>query len=627
MRRISVFALLAILMIVVIGAAPTLRTTAQEGYADVPQGTTPEGLPVLGDPAAPITLVEFTNFSCPGCASYQATVHEMITTHVFTGQARIIIVPLIFGFGTEPSFIAAQGALCAVEQNGFWEMHDALFAIHRDRGPRAFTPETIRATAGELGLDGDAVAACVESGEKAAVVNAGLAWAQEADVRFTPTLMYSLDGGETLLWFAQSNGARFDSSVPADVVAAVVAQAGAGEVPAVGQLPPTPTPADVFANVTYIPWRSPDNLIELEHPEGWDAVPNRNGGPVAYYIIAPNNQGDTGLSLLVLPYRVLFDTDDVADPSAEALLADLFPEIGPDGIRTVQAGDLTGAAVLLNEQGIIRDLWFLPIGGESVLLIQSIAPVASQEQMEAVFARALETVRIDAAAAIARLDEFFPRVAASLPFPADSEAFVQRSIGEGPCVGVADPTDVAVPEGGSGQTWSAPEVVIDPAHVYCAILTTENGRIVIELYPQIAPTHVNNFVFLAQQGYFDGITWHRVIPDFVAQSGDPSGMGSGGPGYAVALEVDPRALYDREGVLGMARTNAPDSAGSQFFITFGPEPNLDPSDFSPGYTIFGQVVEGMDVVRLITPRDPSTGVTTPGDILLSVRIVDLGPRQ
>jgi peptidylprolyl isomerase len=209
--------------------------------------------------------------------------------------------------------------------------------------------------------------------------------------------------------------------------------------------------------------------------------------------------------------------------------------------------------------------------------------------------------------------------------PTTAAAFHPVSSGHGPCVGVKNPTNVNIPSGGA-KTWSAPEQVLQAGHTYCAILTTEKGRIVAQLYPEVAPKHVNSFIFLANQGYYDGITWHRVLAGFMAQTGDPTGTGSGGPGYALPLETSPLVKYDREGVLGMARTNVPDSAGSQFFITFGPQPSLDPGANGPGYTIFGQVVEGMNVVRQISLRDPEKAPTTPGDKLVSVRIVDLGSK-
>jgi peptidylprolyl isomerase len=209
--------------------------------------------------------------------------------------------------------------------------------------------------------------------------------------------------------------------------------------------------------------------------------------------------------------------------------------------------------------------------------------------------------------------------------PAASAAFKPVSSGQGSCVGVKDPTNVSIPAGGA-KTWAAPEQVLQTGHTYCAILTTEKGRIVIQLYPEVAPKHVNSFIFLANQGFYDGISWHRVLADFMAQTGDPTGTGMGGPGYTIPLETSPLVKYDREGVLGMARTNVPDSAGSQFFITFGPQPGLNPGTNGPGYTIFGQVVEGMNVVRQIALRDPDQAPTTPGDKLVSVRIVDLGAK-
>jgi peptidylprolyl isomerase len=196
--------------------------------------------------------------------------------------------------------------------------------------------------------------------------------------------------------------------------------------------------------------------------------------------------------------------------------------------------------------------------------------------------------------------------------------------GQSPCLGVADPT-TNPPAGGSAKQWTAPANVVDVTHTYCAIIKTEKGRIVAELFPQAAPKNTNSFVFLAQQGFYDGVTFHRVITGFMAQTGDPTGSGSGGPGYNnLPLEVSPSLKYDREGRIGMARTNDPNSAGSQFFITVAAYPSLDQG----GYTIIGQVVEGMTVVKQITPRDPQAGTgPSTGDKLASIRIVDLGPKK
>jgi cyclophilin family peptidyl-prolyl cis-trans isomerase len=126
---------------------------------------------------------------------------------------------------------------------------------------------------------------------------------------------------------------------------------------------------------------------------------------------------------------------------------------------------------------------------------------------------------------------------------------------------------------------------------------------------------VNSFVFLAQNGWFDNITWHRVLPDFVAQSGDPSGTGFGGPGYVFKNEISDSLKFDRAGLLGMANSGA-DTNGSQFFVTYKESPDLDGK-----YTVFGEVTSGMDVVKKLTPRNPSQAGELPeGDKILSVSI-------
>ena len=114
-----------------------------------------------------------------------------------------------------------------------------------------------------------------------------------------------------------------------------------------------------------------------------------------------------------------------------------------------------------------------------------------------------------------------------------------------------------------------PAMVIDPAKRYTATISTERGDIVVELYADKVPVTVNNFVVLARDGYYDGVTFHRVIPDFMIQSGDPTGTGRGGPGYKFADEFDPSLRHDGPGVLAMANAG-PGTNGSQFFITYGP---------------------------------------------------------
>jgi peptidylprolyl isomerase len=167
-----------------------------------------------------------------------------------------------------------------------------------------------------------------------------------------------------------------------------------------------------------------------------------------------------------------------------------------------------------------------------------------------------------------------------------------------------DPAACGVGTGESMAKYSAPPAMaIDANKQYFATIKMDIGEIKLELFPKEAPCHVNSFVFLAREKYYDGVTFHRVLPGFVAQAGDPTGTGSGGPGYTIPLEVDP-ARKHVDGALAMARTNDPDSAGSQFFINYGPQPALDPGANGPGYTVFGGVIEGRDVLDKITPRDP-----------------------
>ena len=148
------------------------------------------------------------------------------------------------------------------------------------------------------------------------------------------------------------------------------------------------------------------------------------------------------------------------------------------------------------------------------------------------------------------------------------------------------------------QYSAPPEMVIDPSKRYTATIGTDNGDIVIELFADKAPRTVNNFVFLAREGYYDGVTFHRVIKGFMAQGGDPTGSGSGGPGYKFADEFHAALKHDEPGILSMANAG-PGTNGSQFFITYAATPHLDGK-----HTVFGRVIEGMDVVEAIPERDP-----------------------
>lgn len=162
---------------------------------------------------------------------------------------------------------------------------------------------------------------------------------------------------------------------------------------------------------------------------------------------------------------------------------------------------------------------------------------------------------------------------------------------------------------------SCPPIVIQASKHYLATLKTAKGNIVIELLADKAYNTVNNFVFLAQNGWYDNTTFQRVVPGFVAQAGDPSGTGAGNPGYFIPDEIDSALRFDRAGLVGMAN-NGPGTNGGQFFITLAPAASLNGK-----YTLFGQVLSGLDVLTRLTPRDPQPGQNLPdGDLLLTISI-------
>ncbi len=175
------------------------------------------------------------------------------------------------------------------------------------------------------------------------------------------------------------------------------------------------------------------------------------------------------------------------------------------------------------------------------------------------------------------------------------------------------PATAPTTAGGTTKKYdAAPPLTIDQNKKYFATIKMDIGDIRLELFPKDAPQSVNSFVFLARDGYYDGVTFHRVVEGFVAQAGDPTGTGSGGPGYTIPDEVNSRKFL--EGTLGMAKTSAPNSAGSQWFIDYSPQPSLD-----GGYTVFGQLVSGRDVLDKIKLRNPASA-TTPGTVINTIAI-------
>jgi cyclophilin family peptidyl-prolyl cis-trans isomerase len=160
-----------------------------------------------------------------------------------------------------------------------------------------------------------------------------------------------------------------------------------------------------------------------------------------------------------------------------------------------------------------------------------------------------------------------------------------------------------------------PSGALDTTKTYTARFKTERGDFVVELYADRAPLTVENFVNLARSGFYDGTTFHRVINGFMAQGGDPTGTGTGGPGYQFRDEFHPALRHDGPGVLSMANAGA-GTNGSQFFITYGPTPHLDDR-----HSVFGRVTEGLEVVRSIRERDPQRD-RNPGDRIDTIEITE-----
>ena len=163
------------------------------------------------------------------------------------------------------------------------------------------------------------------------------------------------------------------------------------------------------------------------------------------------------------------------------------------------------------------------------------------------------------------------------------------------------------------DTGTKPLLLDDTSKKYTATIETTVGNLVIELFAKDVPKAVSNFVYLATTGYYDNCTFHRVIPGFMAQGGDPTGTGSGGPGYSFGYEITKHQHV--VGAVSMAHSSLPDSNGSQFFICYTAQHGLDGD-----YSVFGQLTEGMDVLKQLTPRDPDTNPAFKGTKIITIKI-------
>ncbi len=306
-----------------------------------------------------------------------------------------------------------------------------------------------------------------------------------------------------------------------------------------------------------------------------------------------------------------------------------FHEVLP-GVR-VRAGDpITdgsgGAGYVLPDEPVSAD-------NESALAADGVGVVSmwrdDTETSSSQFVIALsEGSMIDGATAFGQvtggLDQlyaFSSRDPAAIPLPVTGPKIATVRITENGVVTQAvQPQEAAPLVPDLSLSWPEPPAFTleDGVDYRATIAMVSGGTIVIDLYEELAPQHVNNFVFLAREGFYDAVTFHRIIHGFMAQGGDPSGTGSGGPGYTIDAEFND-TLHVR-GVLSMARTADPNSAGSQFFIVFAAAPHLDGA-----YTAFGEVISGMDIVDSFPERDPTDPSEPPGPQIASITISEIAP--
>lgn len=287
---------------------------------------------------------------------------------------------------------------------------------------------------------------------------------------------------------------------------------------------------------------------------------------------------------------------DESNPRAWAQAGQIYQELN----LSTEAISAYEQAMLLNRRNTVPS-WNLDF-----LLATAYADAGQDDEAEAFATRALGQAP---QTAVPQIQTFLRRIApeAVLPQAPEQEGTLTELDQERPLADLA-------PEERLNLFNSYPPFVLDTANSYEAIIITENGEMRIRLFDDEAPLTVNNFVFLAHQGFYDGTTFHRVIEEFMAQGGDPTGLGTGGPGYQFTDETANGLSFDRPGLLAMANAG-PNTNGSQFFITFVSTPHLDGN-----HTIFGELIAGDDVLNSITFRDP--GSDTPADIIESIEIVE-----
>jgi cyclophilin family peptidyl-prolyl cis-trans isomerase/protein-disulfide isomerase len=517
----------------------------------------------MGNPSVPITIVEYSDFQCPYCAQAEPALSQILKDNPQEVKLIYHEFPLMQLSQSGQPFhdkaeLAAKAAEAAGAQGKFWEMHDLLFSTQNDwagLAPADF-PAVIEKYAGQIGLDVTRFKADVGSEGIAKRVQAAFDQAGKLQLQGTPTVFindkpYQMAFTPELLRFAIK-----------------LTQEGVfGQNPALTIDPASPYTATITTNKGVVVLsldaakapQAVNSFVFLAHHGWYDNSP---------FLVVTSKfviGGDPGQTNGYPGYTISAEnnTFDQANPG----MVGMFP--------LDQQGQYYGSLFFI-ARDVITGTTGLPFFANVVSGQDTLAALSPKASPQVTTTDIIQSVTV-----------------------------------EGPLV-APKPTVVPTP----AKQWTAePDLTIDVNKTYTATLHTAKGDIAIQLLPKIAPHTVNNFVFLARQGFYDGVTFHRVLPGFMAQGGDPTGTGRGGPGYQFKDEITSTVTFDGAGVVAMANAG-PNTNGSQFFITYAAQPSLNGN-----YSIFGKVISGMDAALALSPRDPGMNPNAPvGDAILSVTI-------
>jgi cyclophilin family peptidyl-prolyl cis-trans isomerase/protein-disulfide isomerase len=535
-------------------------TTAMSDFSKMPD---PLAGWVIGDPSVPITIVEYSDFQCPYCAAAEPALEQILKDAPQDIKLVYHEFPLMQLTQSGQPFhdkaqLAAEAAEAAGAQGKFWEMHHLLFTNQTDwsgMAPADF-PAQLDKYAAQIGLDLPRFKADIGSQGIAKRVQAAFDQAGKMQLQGTPTVFindkpYQMALTPELLRFAIK----------------LTKEGVFGQNPGLMIDPASPYTATIATTKGTVVLaldaakapQTVNSFVFLARHGWYDNTP--------FLVVTPKFviAGDPGQTNGFPGYTT--GAENNAVDQAHAGMVGMFP--------LDQQGQYFGSLFFI-ARDVLTSTTGLPFFGQVVSGSDTLAALEPKASPQVTTTDVIQSITI-----------------------------------EGPIV-TPKPTAVPTP----AKQWTAePAMQIDANKSYTATLHTAKGDVVIQLLPKIAPHTVNSFVFLARQGFYDGVTFHRVLPGFMAQGGDPTGTGTGGPGYQFQDEITTTVTFDGAGVVAMANAG-PNTNGSQFFITYAAQPSLNGH-----YSIFGKVVAGMDAVLALSPRDPGMNPTAPpGDAILSVTI-------